>query len=82
MGFYSFNPGDPTYSIGRPIFDEVEINLPTGKKFVIKVKNNSRENKYIQTTKLNGKKLETSFFTHEQLIAGGKMEFTMGNLPK
>ena len=29
-----------------------------------------------------GKKLETSFFTHEQLIAGGKMEFTMGNLPK
>jgi len=82
MGFYSFNPGDPTYSIGRPIFDEVEINLPTGKKFVIKVKNNSRENKYIQTTKLNGEKLETSFFTHEQLITGGKMEFTMGNLPK
>ncbi|MDA9111650.1 GH92 family glycosyl hydrolase [Flavicella sp.] len=82
MGFYSFSPGDPTYSIGRPIFDEVEINLPTGKKFRILAKNNSRENKYIQTTKLNGKKLETSFFTHEQLIAGGKMEFTMGNLPK
>ena len=82
MGFYSFSPGDPTYSIGRPIFDEVEINLPTGKKFIIKAKNNSRGNKYIQTTKLNGKKLDTPFFTHEQLITGGKMEFKMGNLPK
>ena len=82
MGFYSFSPGDPTYSIGRPIFDEVEINLPTGKKFVIKTKNNSSENKYIQTTKLNGKKLDTPFFTHEQLIAGGTLEFKMGSLPK
>ena len=82
MGFYSFNPGDPTYSIGRPIFDEVEINLPTGKKFIIRAENNSRDNKYIQTAKLNGKKLDTPFFTHEQLIAGGKMEFKMGKLPK
>ena len=82
MGFYSFNPGDPTYSIGRPIFDEVEINLPTGKKFIIRAENNSRDNKYIQTTKLNGKKLDTPFFTHEQLIAGGIMEFTLGKLPK
>jgi predicted alpha-1,2-mannosidase len=82
IGFYSFNPGDPTYSIGRPIFDEVEINLPTGKKFIIIAENNSWDNKYIQSTKLNGKKLDTPFFTHEQLIAGGKMEFTMGKLPK
>ena len=82
MGFYSFNPGDPTYSIGRPIFDEVEINLPTGKKFIIRAENNSRDNKYIQTTKLNGKKLDTPFFTHEQLITGGIMEFTLGKLPK
>ena len=82
MGFYSFNPGDPTYSIGRPIFDEVEINLPTGKKFIIKAKNNSSENKYIQATKLNGEELETPFFTHKQLIAGGKLEFKMGKQPK
>ncbi len=82
MGFYSFSPGNTTYSIGRPIFDEVEINLPTGKKFTIVAKNNSRENKYIQNSKLNGTQLTSPFFTHEQLISGGVMEFEMGNLPK
>lgn len=82
MGFYSFSPGDPTYSIGRPIFDQVEINLPTGKKFMIKTKNNTPHNKYIQTSKLNGVELEKPFFTHNQLIAGGILEFEMGNQPK
>ena len=82
MGFYSFNPGDPTYSIGRPIFDQVEINLPTGKKFIIKTKNNSPDNKFIQNSKLNEKVLKTPFFTHNQLIEGGTLEFEMGNQPK
>ncbi len=31
MGFYSFCPGDPAYSIGRPLFDEVSIRLGDGK---------------------------------------------------
>lgn len=79
MGFYSFSPGNTTYSIGRPIFDEVVINLPTGKKFTILTKNNSRQNKYIQNLKLNGNQLTTPFFTHEQLISGGVMEFVMGS---
>lgn len=82
MGFYSFSPGDTSYSIGRPIFDEVEINLPTGKSFKIIAKNNSKENKYIQSSLLNGKALLKPFFTHEQLISGGTLEFKMGNLPK
>ena len=82
MGFYSFCPGDTTYSIGRPIFDEVEINLQSGKKFTIKAKNNSSTNKYIQTTKLNGKDLTTPFFNHEQLISGGSLEFQMNNVPQ
>lgn len=79
MGFYSFSPGNTTYSIGRPIFDKVEINLPTGKKFIIRAKNNSSTNKYIQTTKLNGKEITTPFFNHEQLISGGSLEFRMNN---
>jgi predicted alpha-1,2-mannosidase len=82
MGFYSFCPGDTTYSIGRPIFDTVEINLQSGKKFTIKAKNNSSTNKYIQTTKWNGKDLTTPFFNHEQLISGGLLEFQMNNVPK
>lgn len=31
MGFYQIAPGNPVYSIGRPLFDKVTINLPEGK---------------------------------------------------
>lgn len=35
MGFYQVCPGKPVYSIGRPIFDKVVINLPENKTFTI-----------------------------------------------
>lgn len=82
MGFYQVCPGDPVYSIGRPLFDHVTIHLPQGKKFDIAVKNNSRSNKYIQSIELNGKVLEKPFFTHEQLASGGELKIVMGNEPK
>ena len=49
MGFYSFCPGDPTYSLGRLIFDEVSIQVGHEKTFTVRALNNSSENKYIQT---------------------------------
>lgn len=82
MGFYQVAPGNPTYSIGRPIFDNVRIALPAGKYFEIKTYNNSRKNKYIDSIKLNGKKLEKPFFTHAELMAGGKLEIVMTATPK
>lgn len=77
MGFYQVCPGKPIYSIGRPLFDAVTINLPQGKKFTITAKNNSAKNKYIQSAVLNGKPLTTPFFTHKDLTAGGTLEFVM-----
>jgi len=82
MGFYQVAPGDPVYSIGRPIFDKTTINLPTGKKFTVITNNNARRNKYIQSVKLNGTELEKPFFTHEQLVNGGELEIEMGDKPK
>lgn len=79
MGFYSFNPGDNTYSVGRPIFDEVQINLPSGKIFTIKANNNSKANKYVQSAYMNGEKLLEPFFTHQQIVDGGILEFDMAN---
>lgn len=78
MGFYSFNPGEPVYSIGRPIFDQVEIKLPNGRTFTVIAKNNSAENRYIQSAKLNGENLANAFFLHEDILAGGTLEFEMG----
>ncbi|MGL4292497.1 MAG: GH92 family glycosyl hydrolase, partial [Bacteroidales bacterium] len=44
MGFYQVCPGNPVYSLGRPLFDEVVIPLRGGREFVIRVINNSRKN--------------------------------------
>ncbi len=81
MGFYQVCPGEPVYSIGRPLFEEVIIHLPGQKDFVIRTKNNSKENKYVQSILLNGKPLEQPFFTHSDLTAGGVMEISMGAEP-
>jgi len=81
MGFFSFCPGDPTYSLGRPLFDEVKLNLDNGKTFTVKAQNNSATNKYIQSAKLNGKPLTTPFFSHEDLVLGGELLIVMGPTP-
>lgn len=82
MGFYQVCPGRPVYSIGRPLFDEVTLRLEGGKTFVIRAKNNSEKNKYIRSATLNGRPLEGPFFTHEELMAGGVLEFVMSDRPE
>ena len=79
MGFYSFCPGRPVYEIGRPIFDKVTIHLSNGKDFVIQAKNNSVENKYIRSMKLNGEDLAEPRFSHFDLMKGGELIFEMEN---
>lgn len=79
MGFYSFCPGRPVYEIGRPIFDKVTIHLSNGKDFVIQAKNNSVENKYIRSMKLNGEELAEPRFSHFDLMKGGELIFEMEN---
>jgi predicted alpha-1,2-mannosidase len=81
MGFYPVTPGLPGYSIGSPFFDRVEIDLGNGKIFEIEALNNSPENKYIQSATLNGKALDRSWIEHEEIAAGGRLVFVMGNRP-
>lgn len=81
MGFYQPCPGKPVYSIGRPLYDAVTIQLPGGKTFRISTANNAPANKYIQSAKLNGAPLDTPFFDHETLMQGGTLEFTLTDKP-
>jgi predicted alpha-1,2-mannosidase len=81
MGFYPVTPGTPVYTIGSPVFEKVAIDLPNGKQFQMIANKCSVINKYIQSAKLDGKVLDTPWFTHEQLVSGGKLELEMGPLP-
>ena len=54
MGFYPVTAGLPYYVIGSPLFEKVSIDLDNGKRFTVVAKNNSADNKYIQSATLNG----------------------------
>jgi predicted alpha-1,2-mannosidase len=81
MGFYPVCPGDPRYSIGRPSFDRVEIDMD-GKTFTIITKNRSDENPYVQKVLLNGEKLTQPFISHADIEAGSTLTFFMGSEKK
>jgi predicted alpha-1,2-mannosidase len=81
MGFYPVTPGVPVYTIGSPLFEKTSIALANGKKFTVVAHGASKVNKYIQQAKFDGKPLDTPWFTHEQLMAGGTLELEMGSRP-
>lgn len=82
LGFYPVNPAQSIYSFGSPMFDAATINLENNKTFVIQTKNNSNTNIYIQSIALNGKKINRNYITHEEIMQGGTLIFTMGDAPK
>jgi putative alpha-1,2-mannosidase len=63
------------------VFDRVTIALPNGQTLQIICEDNSRDNKYIQSIKLNGKPLQQVWFKHSDIVNGGTLELKMGNTP-
>jgi predicted alpha-1,2-mannosidase len=81
LGFYPVTPGIPTYDVGSPVFEKATIHLKNGKDFVIVAGNASRENKYVQSIRLNGQALNQVWFRHADIANGGTLEVTMGDTP-
>jgi predicted alpha-1,2-mannosidase len=79
MGFYPVTPGSGTYNIGSPIFSQVKMRLNNGQVFEIVADNCSDENKYIQSATLNGVVWDKPWFTHSDIVNGGKLILTMGD---
>ena len=79
IGLYPMNPASTEYQFGRPLFDKVTMHLPNGKTFTIIAKNVSKDNKYIQSVKLNGKEYTKWFLSHQELLNGGELVFEMTN---
>ena len=78
LGFYPMCPGDVRYSIGRPSFDEVKIDLENGEIFTILAENRSADNRYVQEVRLNGEKLSEPYITHQEIESGGTLVYVMG----
>ena len=82
IGLHPINPGDNKYQITSPVFDKVKIQLDEnyykGNTFTIIAKNNSKENIYIKSMKLNGEKLNRHWISHNEIVSGGVLEMEMG----
>ncbi|MDB4927252.1 GH92 family glycosyl hydrolase [Mucilaginibacter sp.] len=81
MGFFPVKPGVPMYTITSPVFSKITIDLPNGKMFTLIANGCSKTHKYIQSAKMNGKKLDTLWFSHSDLVNGGTLVLEMGEMP-
>jgi len=81
LGFYPVTPGVDEYVIGSPLFKKATINLENGNQFTIQSLNNSKDNFYIQSVKLNGKEYNNSYINFDDIQKGGKLKFELSNAP-
>lgn len=70
MGFYPMNPVSGEYTIGYPLFDQIELKTKNGKTIIKKTGNG----KTVNSVFVNGKKQTKLMVTHEQLMQGGEIE--------
>lgn len=88
LGLFQVRGGcgiEPVYEITSPIFDRITIELDPeyypGKKFEIVARNNSPDNVYIQSARLDGKPLTRPWIYHHELVDGGQLELKLGPKP-
>lgn len=81
LGFYQVAPAGGIYVFGSPLFDEASISVGEGKIFKIVANNNSSENKYIQSAKLNGEPYTKLYIDYKDIVKGGLLEFEMASTP-
>ena len=75
LGMYPMNPVGGNYVFGYPLVNAASIQLPNGKKLVVKVnKLKNGAGARIQKVLLNGKQLNASI-SHIELLKGGKLDY-------
>ena len=82
LGFYPVTPGSPSYALGSPLVKEAIIHLNNGKTLTILANNQSKENIYVKSVSVNGKRIKGTTLMHDDIMNGGRIVFEMGNSPK
>lgn len=81
LGFYPVAPGSNQYVIGRPFVERAALTLPNGKQFVVSASGLGADAPYVASVSLNGKPLDRVWISHEEIMAGGALHFTMSATP-
>lgn len=81
MGFYPVCPGTDQYILGTPYFKQMKLHLENGKTVTIAAPGNNDSKRYISGMTLNGKVYTKNYLTHEDLLKGATISYTMGTTP-
>lgn len=81
LGFYPVTPATDQYVIGAPLFRKATLQLENGKQLVINAPENSPENLYINSARLNGKAYDKNWLSHSELMKGATIDFDMSDSP-
>ena len=80
LGFYPVCPGKTTYAVGSPHFPEAKIHLEDGKTITLSA--NTADGIYVQKIDVPGSTNPLrSFLTHDELMQGGTIRYTLGAKP-
>ncbi|HPW78282.1 MAG: Glycosyl hydrolase family 92 [Bacteroidetes bacterium ADurb.Bin037] len=77
MGFYQVEPAGGRYVFGSPLMDKAVIRVGGDRTFTILAHHNSSEKQYIKNIRLNGKPYHKIYIDHDDIMAGGVLEFDM-----
>ena len=80
MGLYP-NAGQDYYLIHSPLLESSTFHLDNGKDFTIRAENFLDGNPYIISAKLNGQDYPYSAIRHSDIMKGGELVLTMGDMP-
>ncbi|MBO9735586.1 GH92 family glycosyl hydrolase [Xanthomonas phaseoli pv. phaseoli] len=81
LGLYPLRMGAPEYVIGSPLFKQARVRLPGGGTLTVNAPQNSPQNVYVQSLKLNGKPWHKTWLPHAAFAKGATLDFVMGPTP-
>ncbi|MDI2130100.1 GH92 family glycosyl hydrolase [Yinghuangia seranimata] len=82
MGFYPVNPASGEYAVGSPFFDKVTLDLPGARRPLVVSAAQAPSRPYVQGLSLNGESIAKPFLSHDALLRGGELTFTMNAKPQ
>ena len=81
LGFYPVCPGSGEYVVGAPLFDSATLHLENGNTVSIKAHGGVADNCYVDRLLLNGTPHTKNYITHDCLMQGAELEFSMSAEP-
>lgn len=79
LGFYPVAPASNQYVLGRPFVDKAMIHLPNGRSLTVSSAGMNEAQSFLKDVLLNGKSLDRSYVTHEELMQGGDLRFVFSS---